>query len=208
MCSHICWSTLQLSAYYCWTNPIVLWDWKCYGSLLGGRWSDRTFRKSREKNHGITTPEVSVSYLKLLGLHAEYIVVLDAAEKYARNDGPSPNLRARICMDVPDEGPCCWTCCDALLRRVFRNVGSSLLAFRYLPVSGLTILTILRYRWIYSSTLTYIVDANTGRSSTAIASNSSLRGLAGFIAAEISAPLQVRHRPLLPFFERWVTRRD
>ena len=43
---------------------------------------------------------------------------------------------------------------------------------------------------MYSSTLAYIVDANTGRSSTAVATNSSFRGIAGFIAAEIAAPLQ------------------
>ncbi|KZT12153.1 MFS general substrate transporter [Laetiporus sulphureus 93-53] len=43
---------------------------------------------------------------------------------------------------------------------------------------------------IYSSTLAYIVDANTGRSSSAVACNSSLRGLAGFIATEIAVPLQ------------------
>lgn len=44
--------------------------------------------------------------------------------------------------------------------------------------------------WIYSSTLTYIVDANTGRSSTAVATNSSARGIMGLIVAEVSVPLQ------------------
>ncbi|KIJ54897.1 hypothetical protein M422DRAFT_153520 [Sphaerobolus stellatus SS14] len=44
--------------------------------------------------------------------------------------------------------------------------------------------------WIYSSTLAYIVDANVGRSSTAVASNSFVRGAAGFVAAEIAVPLQ------------------
>lgn len=44
--------------------------------------------------------------------------------------------------------------------------------------------------WIYSSTLTYIVDANKGRSSTAIATNSSFRGITGLIVAQVSAPLQ------------------
>lgn len=44
--------------------------------------------------------------------------------------------------------------------------------------------------WIYSSTLAYIVDANVGRSSTAVASNSFVRGLAGFVAAEVAIPLQ------------------
>jgi hypothetical protein len=43
---------------------------------------------------------------------------------------------------------------------------------------------------MYTSTLAYIVDANIGRSSTAVASNSFFRGIAGFIAAEVAAPLQ------------------
>lgn len=45
-------------------------------------------------------------------------------------------------------------------------------------------------RFIYSSTLAYIVDANPGRSTAAVASNSSLRGISSFIASEIAAPLQ------------------
>lgn len=47
------------------------------------------------------------------------------------------------------------------------------------------------FSWIYSSTLAYIVDANVGRSSTAVATNSFCRGVAGFIAAELAVPLQV-----------------
>ncbi|KAF8136136.1 vacuolar DHA amino acid exporter [Boletus edulis] len=46
--------------------------------------------------------------------------------------------------------------------------------------------------WIYTSTLAYIVDANTGRSSTAVAMNSAYRGILAFIAAEIAIPLQDR----------------
>ena len=46
-------------------------------------------------------------------------------------------------------------------------------------------------RWIFTSTLAYIVDANTGRSSTAVAANSAYRGIIAFIAAEIAIPLQV-----------------
>jgi hypothetical protein len=53
------------------------------------------------------------------------------------------------------------------------------------------ILLLIHDRWIYSSTLAYIVDANTGRSSMAVATNSSFRGLFAFISAEIAVPLQV-----------------
>ncbi|KAF6759118.1 major facilitator superfamily domain-containing protein [Ephemerocybe angulata] len=45
-------------------------------------------------------------------------------------------------------------------------------------------------RWVYSSTLAYIVDANNGRSSTAVACNSAFRGVSAFIAIEIAVPMQ------------------
>ncbi|KAH9891990.1 MFS general substrate transporter [Cubamyces lactineus] len=50
---------------------------------------------------------------------------------------------------------------------------------------------------IYSSTLAYIVDANTGRSSSAVATNSAFRGLSAFVAAEVAVPLQVRFSNLV-----------
>jgi hypothetical protein len=46
-------------------------------------------------------------------------------------------------------------------------------------------------RAIYSSTLAYIVDANNGRSSAAVASNSFFRGTSAFIAAEVAVSIQV-----------------
>ncbi len=45
--------------------------------------------------------------------------------------------------------------------------------------------------WIYSITLAYVVDANTGRSSSAVATNSGCRGFLAFVSAEIAVPLQV-----------------
>ncbi|TCD62101.1 hypothetical protein EIP91_007476 [Steccherinum ochraceum] len=44
--------------------------------------------------------------------------------------------------------------------------------------------------WIYSATLAYIVDANVGRSSSAVACNSCFRGTFAFVAAEVAVPLQ------------------
>ncbi|KAH8986090.1 hypothetical protein EDB86DRAFT_2299938 [Lactarius hatsudake] len=44
--------------------------------------------------------------------------------------------------------------------------------------------------WIYSSTLAYIVDANPGRSSAAVATNSWFRGVAAFVFTEATVPLQ------------------
>ncbi|KAK7447025.1 hypothetical protein VKT23_014238 [Stygiomarasmius scandens] len=44
--------------------------------------------------------------------------------------------------------------------------------------------------FVYSSTLAYLVDANVGRSSTAIALNSAFRGTFAFVALEVAVPLQ------------------
>ncbi|EIW65089.1 MFS general substrate transporter [Trametes versicolor FP-101664 SS1] len=44
--------------------------------------------------------------------------------------------------------------------------------------------------WVYSSTLAYIVDANAGQSSSAVATNSLFRGLFAFAAAELAVPVQ------------------
>ncbi|KAF9558957.1 MFS general substrate transporter [Agrocybe pediades] len=44
--------------------------------------------------------------------------------------------------------------------------------------------------WIYASTLAYVVDANAGRSSTAVAANSAFRGVFAFMSIEAAVPLQ------------------
>ncbi|KAJ6463377.1 vacuolar DHA amino acid exporter [Mycena sanguinolenta] len=44
--------------------------------------------------------------------------------------------------------------------------------------------------WAYTSTLAYIVDANNGRSATAVATNSAFRGMAAFVATELAVPMQ------------------
>ncbi|KIJ62702.1 hypothetical protein HYDPIDRAFT_41833 [Hydnomerulius pinastri MD-312] len=44
--------------------------------------------------------------------------------------------------------------------------------------------------WMYTSTLAYLVDANTGRSCSAVATNSSFRGTLAFISTIVAIPLQ------------------
>jgi len=44
--------------------------------------------------------------------------------------------------------------------------------------------------WIYASALTYIVYANPGRSSEAVATNSCFRGISAFVFMEATVPLQ------------------
>jgi hypothetical protein len=58
-----------------------------------------------------------------------------------------------------------------------------------IPVVCLVLLGFTLF-WTYSSTLSYLVDSNTGRSSGAVACNSAIRGLFAFIASEVATPLQ------------------
>ncbi|KAG0704824.1 vacuolar DHA amino acid exporter [Suillus ampliporus] len=44
--------------------------------------------------------------------------------------------------------------------------------------------------WMYTSTFAYLVDANPGRSGTAVAANSSFRGTIAFVSFVIAVPLQ------------------
>lgn len=48
----------------------------------------------------------------------------------------------------------------------------------------------LPVRWIYASTLSYLVDANVGRSGTIVAVNSAFRGLFAFFSIEVAVPMQ------------------
>lgn len=76
-------------------------------------------------------------------------------------------------------------CCHAFLVWIFYDVRE------YIPVLSHLYRAYYGGRWIYSSMLAYIVDANVGRSSTAAATNSAFRGIAAFVGAEVAIPLQV-----------------
>ncbi|KAI1789395.1 vacuolar DHA amino acid exporter [Ganoderma leucocontextum] len=73
------------------------------------------------------------------------------------------------------------------------TIGYGWVCERHVHVAAICVLLFLTGLFliaIYSSTLAYIVDANTGRSSSAVATNSCFRGLTAFIAAEVAVPLQ------------------
>ncbi|KIJ09032.1 Drug:H+ antiporter-1 family protein [Paxillus involutus ATCC 200175] len=116
------------------------------GSVLGGRWSDRTLARLKAANGGVSFPEMRLESTKIAMWWLPLSVV-----GYA------------------------WVCQE----RVHISAICVMLFF-----AGFFSI------WIYASTLAYIVDANTGRSSSAVATNSSFRGAAAFIAAEIAVPLQ------------------
>ncbi|OJT02082.1 MFS antiporter QDR3 [Trametes pubescens] len=60
---------------------------------------------------------------------------------------------------------------------------------RHVSVAAICVMLFLA--GFFSITLAYIVDANVGRSSSAVATNSAFRGLFAFIASEVAVPLQV-----------------
>ncbi|KAG1729679.1 MFS general substrate transporter [Suillus lakei] len=116
------------------------------GSILGGRWSDRTLARLKAANGGISFPEMRLESTKIAMVWSPLSVI-----GYA------------------------WVCQERV------NVAA---------VCVMLFLAGFLSVWIYASTLAYLVDANIGRSSTAVATNSSFRGLFAFAAAEIAVPLQ------------------
>ncbi|KAG1731690.1 MFS general substrate transporter [Suillus lakei] len=116
------------------------------GSILGGRWSDRTLARLKAANGGISFPEMRLESTKIAMLWSPLSVI-----GYA------------------------WVCQERV------NVAA---------VCVMLFLAGFLSVWIYASTLAYLVDANIGRSSMAVATNSSFRGLSAFVAAEIAVPLQ------------------
>jgi len=116
------------------------------GSILGGRWSDRTLRKVKAANGGHSSAEMRLQSTipAMLFMPLASIAYGWLCEKHVHV--------AAVCA--------------ALFFCGFFSI------------------------WIYSSTLAYIVDANIGRSSTAVATNSFFRGIYGFVVAEVAAPLQ------------------
>ncbi|KAF9230561.1 MFS general substrate transporter [Melanogaster broomeanus] len=116
------------------------------GSVLGGRWSDRTLARLKAANGGVSFPEMRLESTKI----AMWFLP------------PSIVGYAWVCQERVNVA----AICVMLFLAGFFSI------------------------WIYTSTLAYIVDANTGRSSSAVATNSSFRGASGFVAAEIAVPLQ------------------
>lgn len=165
-----------------------------FGSLLGGRWSDRTRRIYQLRNGGVSRSEVRSVFV---GQTAHLLITsIGSIEQYQSNDARPTIEFDCIWMDGRKEDQHCTNLCCFVHYRIF------------IPVSMSTAIPKLLFTescsWIYSSTLAYIVDANAGRSSSAVAVNSFFRGLAAFIAAEVAIPLHVR---ILLFFLTSITSR-
>ncbi|KIJ10880.1 hypothetical protein PAXINDRAFT_85372 [Paxillus involutus ATCC 200175] len=116
------------------------------GSILGGRWSDRTLARLKAANGGVSFPEMRLESTKIAMWWLP----------------PSAIGYAWVCQERVHIS----TICGMLFFAGFFSI------------------------WIYASTLAYIVDANTGQSSSALATNSSFRSACAFIAGEIAVPLQ------------------
>ncbi|PIL35228.1 MFS general substrate transporter [Ganoderma sinense ZZ0214-1] len=138
------------------------------GSVFGGRYSDYVFKKLKAKNGGTHAAEVFF---------------------------PDPSLDAGS-IDHWSEIRTQMRLESTIIFMPFlpaATIGYGWVCERHVHVAAICVLlffTGLFLIAIYSSTLAYIVDANTGRSSSAVATNSCFRGLTAFIAAEVAVPLQ------------------
>lgn len=150
------------------------------GSILGGRWSDHILSRLKAENGGRANSEVS-SILFIFDQRFTFFQMRLESTKLAMVFLP---------LSCVAYG---WFCekkihiaavCVSLFLAGFFTM------YVFLDPFHSSILNTRRCSWIYSSTLAYIVDANTGRSSAAMATNSAFRGLFGFVASELAAPLQ------------------
>ncbi|EDR07995.1 vacuolar DHA amino acid exporter [Laccaria bicolor S238N-H82] len=116
------------------------------GSVLGGRWSDRSLSLLKAANGGKSSPEMRLksTYLGVFLLPPSILVLGWLYQKKVHVSA--------ICV--------------------------FLFACGFFSI------------WTYTSTIAYIVDANNGRSSTAVATNSAFRGVMAFITTEVAVPLQ------------------
>ncbi|KAG1736765.1 vacuolar DHA amino acid exporter [Suillus lakei] len=117
------------------------------GSILGGRWSDRTLARLKQENGG---------------------------KSYAE-------------MRLASTRPVMWFLPPAI-------IGYAWVCEKHVHVAAICIMLCLSgffSTWVYASTLAYIVDANPGRSSTVVATNSAFRCVFAFVAIEVAIPIQV-----------------
>jgi len=116
------------------------------GSILGGRWCDRSLLRLTQENGGKSFAEMRLAST----LPAMWFLPLSIIG-YA------------------------WVC-----EKRVHIAAICVMLF----VSGFSAI------WVYTSTLAYIVDANPGRSSTAVAASSAFRCIFAFVATEVSVPIQ------------------
>ena len=159
------------------------------GSILGGRWSDRTLARLKAANGGVSYPEVSHSGFAFVN-DSEVILTVVCQMRLE-------STKLAMWWFPPSVIGYAWVCqqhvhISAICVMLFLSGFFSMCVVRRCPCPRLTF--VWMFRWIYASTLAYIVDANVGRSSSAVATNSSFRGISAFVAAEIAIPLQVRFR--------------
>jgi hypothetical protein len=133
------------------------------GSIFGGRWSDRVLKKLKEI--GKRSPETRLASTKgaLLFFPLPVIAYGWLAQEHIHV--------ASICVAL-----------------FFAGFFSMCVAHSSLPTCCADLLFVRS--WIYASTLAYIVDANTGRSASAVATNSLFRGVMACIFSELAVPLQ------------------
>lgn len=117
------------------------------GSLLGGRWSDRTLARLKQENGGKSYAE-----MRLISTRPAMWFLPPVIIGYAW-----------VCEKRVHVAAICVTLC---LAGFFST-------------------------WVYASTLAYIIDANPGRSSTVVATNSAFRCVFAFVAIEAAIPIQV-----------------
>lgn len=152
----------------------------CWGDVIPTTHIENSKKETEAKAHQRYLTSISPPVLTTPIILSLFV---DAFEEHSSRACPSSPLYHRLWVGKPSASPYIRNMRYAVLERFLLHV-------RSVFTGSLTRIDV-RDSWIYASTLAYIVDANNGRSSTAMASNSAFRGISAFAATEIAVPLQV-----------------
>jgi hypothetical protein len=157
------------------------------GSILGGRWSDQTLRRLTDANDGHCLPEAR-SYRSYVASNPKSQLTYQMRLESTKPAMVFLPLSAIAYAWLAQEHIHVASLCTALFFIGFFTTYVTQHR-RFLP---LLLCSDSQARWIYSSTVAYIVDANPGRSSAAVATNSCFRGVAAFVFTEIAVHCRTR----------------
>ncbi|KAK0565443.1 hypothetical protein OC861_003741 [Tilletia horrida] len=151
------------------------------GSIIGGRLSDRRIR--RIKSGALVSPLVSPTSVDAAAWHAARAKGEKDVEAAGQERPPEivvePEERLVSCKWTMIFVPFCYITYGWLAQNSV-NIGALCAVLFMLGASLFS---------VYACTLSYVVDSNKGRGSSAVACNSAFRGSVAFVASEIASTL-------------------
>jgi hypothetical protein len=144
-------------------------------SVIGGRWSDHVVTKMTNENQGKWYPEVGIPDFEN-DMEIGWVKKV-ALEEYNARNVLATSERHWVWMGGREAR---WRGCD------LPNAVPVGIHFDVSTMDRSLAVVLTRFRWMYTSTLAYVVDANPGRS----CGKQFVRSTLAFVSAMVAVPLQ------------------